>query len=289
MGDPGPLGGGEGSALQPSTHTHYPQRNFFHPRIYTDRGLCRCQRSLFSPAFRGGTLRHSRNCNSPVPACANRKSGTRQALPIPSAPTPLPGSRAPALIPGVIVRTDPSSSVETVSATDDVTELRITSGRANVSVRHPEHNTQILVDLPGGQTALLKDGLYTFNASTNTVRVLKGEASVFPGTSNAEVKVKEDHQFTFGASPRATEVSFTQARTDLIPGTPARSNYGDGPYRPYGYALSLPVFLLPPLRLLPLWLLWFSPTAGGATVYPFGFGIGFGYFGGFRGGFHHFH
>jgi hypothetical protein len=176
-------------------------------------------------------------------------------------------------IPGVIVRTDHSSAVQTVSATADVTELRITAGRANVSVRHPEHNVQLLVDLPGGQTALLKDGLYTFNASTNTVRVLKGEARVFPGTANAEVKVKEDHQFTFGASPRATEVSFSQARTDLLPGAIARSNYGDSPYYPeypcpygfYGY-----------------------PYGGWGYGYPFGFGIGFGYFGGFRGGFHHF-
>ena len=63
------------------------------------------------------------------------------------------------------------------------------------------------------QTALLKDGLYTFNASTNTVRVLKGEARVFPGTTNAEVKVKEDHQFTFGASPRASLALFQAGRS----------------------------------------------------------------------------
>jgi len=184
-------------------------------------------------------------------------------------------------IPGVIVRTDPSSSVQTVSATADVTELRITGGRANVSVRHPENNTQLLVDLPGGQTALLKDGLYTFNASTNTVRVLKGEARVFPGTKDAEVKVKEDHQFTFGASARATEVSFSQARADLLPGAVAPGNYGDGPRYPYAYEYPYPYGY------------YGYPYGGwgypyGGYGYPFGFGIGFGYFGGFRGGFHHF-
>jgi hypothetical protein len=195
-----------------------------------------------------------------------------------------PGARAAAPqvtstrpVPGVIVRTDPSSSVQTVSATDDVTELRITAGRVNVSVRHPEHNIQLLVDLPGGQTALLKDGLYTFNASTNTVRVLKGEARVFPGTTNAEVKVKEDHQFTFGASPRATEVSFSQARTDLLPGAITHSTYGDGPYYPGGYEYPYPYY--------PYGYYGYPYGYG----YPFGFGVGFGYFGGFRGGFGGFH
>ncbi|HZL25783.1 MAG TPA: hypothetical protein VFC39_04555 [Acidobacteriaceae bacterium] len=182
-------------------------------------------------------------------------------------------------IPGVIVRTGPSSAVQTVSATADVTELRVTAGRANVSVHHPEHNVQLLVDLPGGQTALLKDGLYTFNASTNTVRVLKGEASVFPGTTNAEVKVKEDHQFTFGASPRATEVSFSQARADLLPGPVSHSTYGDGPYyREYPYPYYSYGFYGYPYGG------WGYPYG-----YPFGFGLGFGYFGGFHGGFGGFH
>lgn len=189
-------------------------------------------------------------------------------------------------IPGVIVRTDPSSAVQTVSATADVTELRVTSGRANVSVHHPEHNVQLLVDLPGGQTALLKDGLYTFNASTNTVRVLKGEARVFPGTTDAEVKVKEDHQFTFGASARATEVSFSQARADLLPGSVANGNYGDGPYRPYGYEYPYPYY---PYGFYGYpYGGWGYPYGGWGYPFGFGVGIGFGHFGGFRGGFHHF-
>ena len=73
---------------------------------------------------------------------------------------------------------------KTVSADAKGTEMRITHGVANVSVHHPENkDARILVDLPGGQTALLKDGLYTFNADTNTVRVLKGEADAYPGAA----------------------------------------------------------------------------------------------------------
>jgi hypothetical protein len=205
-----------------------------------------------------------------------------------------PGQRAGAAlqvtstspIQGVIVRTGPSGSVQTVSATADVTELRITGGRANVSVHHPEHHTQLLVDLPGGQTALLKDGLYTFNAGTNTVSVLKGEASVFPGAGNTGVKVKEDHQFTFGASARPTEVSFAQARADLLPGSIVHSNYGDGPYYPYAYDYPYP-YGYP-------YGFYGYPYDDWGYGYPFGFGVGIGYFGGFHGGgfrgggFHHF-
>ncbi len=44
-------------------------------------------------------------------------------------------------------------------------------------------NSELLVDLPGGQVSLLKDGFYTFNADTQTVRVLKGEADAYPGAS----------------------------------------------------------------------------------------------------------
>ena len=33
------------------------------------------------------------------------------------------------------------------------------------------------------ESALLKDGLYTFNAESNIVRVLKGEADAYPGAA----------------------------------------------------------------------------------------------------------
>ena len=91
-------------------------------------------------------------------------------------------------IAGIWLQTDQNSSVQTLSADAQKTEIRVERGRANVQVHHPADNTQILVDLPGGQTTLLKDGLYTFNAETNTVRVLHGEAEVYPGTTNSTAK-----------------------------------------------------------------------------------------------------
>jgi hypothetical protein len=181
--------------------------------------------------------------------------------------------------PGIIVRSGQNSSVRTVSTDAVHTELSVEHGRANVNVHHPENGVQILVDLPGGQTALMKDGLYTFNADTNTVRVLKGEAKAFPSQNAKGIKVKEYHQVVLGAAPvRSIEVSFLQARSDLLPGTYAGRDdgpyYGDGYQYPYygdyGYPYGFYGY----------------PYGYG---YPFGFGVGFGYYGGFRGGFGGFH
>lgn len=192
-------------------------------------------------------------------------------------------------IPGVVVRADQNGAIQTISS-GNPTEIRLDHGRANISVRHPENGSQILVDLPGGQTALLKDGFYTFNADTNTVRVLKGEAKAFPGQDAKPIKVKEYHQLVLaGPNPRSIEVDPYQARADLLPTNRARAPrygegfngdgpYGDGygyypydgyyPYYAYGYPYGFYGY----------------PYGYG---YPFGFGIGFGFrggFGGFRGG-----
>ncbi len=194
---------------------------------------------------------------------------------------------------GVFVRVGQNSSIKAIATDPNHVELRVEQGIANISVHHPDHGSEILVDLPGGQTGLLKDGLYTFNASTNTVRVLKGEADAYLGSNvNAKpIKVKEDHSITFsGPAARSVEFAPLQARADLVPyvGGPASDGpnpgynyrpygpYGDGFYGAYGdpyYAYG-----------------WGYPYYGWG--YPgFGLGLGFGgfYGGGFRGGYGGFH
>jgi hypothetical protein len=187
-------------------------------------------------------------------------------------------------IAGVILRAAADASVQTVSANAQGTELRVEHGRANVSVHRPTPNSKLLVDLPGGQVSLLKDGLYTFNADTNTVRVLKGEADAYPGPNSSGVKgikVKEDHQvvFTGSGSARSVEANPWEVRADLLPlngggnGEPSRgygySGYGYGPYGYYGY----PVY--------PGYA-WGYP--GWGYPYGYGYGVGLGYYGGFGGG-----
>ncbi len=189
---------------------------------------------------------------------------------------------------GVFVRSDVPNGVEVVSSSNAVTELRVLEGRANVTIHHPAGHSQILVDLPGGQVSLLKDGLYTFNAETKTVRVLHGEAEAFAGAETASkgTKIKESEQLAFFDNARLKPVnSYAYELTaDLLRGEGQGTDrgIGDGPYQhgfyggypyyagaygyPYGYG--------------------FAPYGYG---YPFGVGLGFGYygggFGGFRGGF----
>jgi hypothetical protein len=220
------------------------------------------------------------------PADSTATSSYLQSQPAPiqrSAPGSVTTSRP---IPGVVVRADQSSAVKTVSSGVKVTELRLDHGRANISVRHPENGTQILVDLPGGQTALLKDGFYTFNADTNTVRVLKGEAKAFPGQNAKPVKVKEYHQVVFaGPNPRSIEVDPAQARADLLPADRAREpRYGNGFYGegPYGDGYGYPPYGYPYYAYGYPYGFYGYPYGYG---YPFGFGIGFGFRGGFGGGF----
>ena len=180
---------------------------------------------------------------------------------------PTRGTASAQPIPGVLVRVARNSSIRAVNVTGPV-ELKVERGLVNVNVHHPANGAEILVDLPGGQTSLIKDGLYTFNASTNTVRVLKGEAVTFP-PNQKQVKVKEDHSATL-AGPTVKSVEFDpyQARADLIPyaSTPSYGEgfYGDSPYYAYGYPYD-----------------WGYYGYG----YPFAFGLGFGYYGGWGGGF----
>lgn len=198
--------------------------------------------------------------------------------------------------PGIWLRSGPTSVLSTLSATPQRTEIRLDRGRLNVNVHQPVQHAEILIDLPGGQTSLLKDGLYTFNADTNTVRVLRGEAAyvgpVAGGSMVKPIKIKEDHQISLVAAPGKSELKPVEAypyelTTDLLPpsnhGEPAYGGggygngylegvYGDYPaYGPYPYYAGF----------------WGYPYGYGFYGYPFGYGIGFSYFGGYgyRGGF----
>jgi hypothetical protein len=207
-------------------------------------------------------------CFAALSASSPAQGPTQAPAPIVRSYTvPNSGIRNSQPAPGVFLRLAPN-------------ELRLTHGIANISLHRAEPNAQILVDLPGGQTALLKDGYYTFNAETNTVRVLQGEAEAFAPNAPAGAKgtkVKEDHQLVFGSTQlHAQDVGPYDARTDLLAGP--RDNHGDGPAYGYGYGY-------------PGYGYFGYPYYAYGWGYPYGFygypyvGFGFGYYGGFRGGF----
>jgi hypothetical protein len=193
---------------------------------------------------------------------------------------------------GVFLRLGAHSVLREVSSDAARLELNLQRGVANITVHDPAKDQLILVDLPGGQTQILKNGLYTFNAGTGTARVLHGEALAFPGgdkTSNEQpVKVKELHAVAFsGPDTRAQEFGFDQARADVLPGTirPPQDEWGGGAY---GYGAYGDGFYGYPA---PYWA--YDSPLGWDYPYPAygwgpwgGVGLGFTYFGGWGGGFH---
>lgn len=221
-----------------------------------------------------------------------QSAGARQISPATIAPgqaiSPTTGEAQATPIPGVILRVGPQSSVQEVSSDAEKLELRVDRGVANINVHKPAKDTVILVDLPGGQTQILKDGLYTFDAQTNTARVLHGEALAFPAGAdpNAKpIKVKEYNKVVYnGADVRPHEFVPYEASVDLLPGpqmTEHEDGGGAGPayaYGPYGDGFY------------PYWAYgspwgWGYPYPYGYGFYPYGVGLGFTYFGGFHGGY----
>ncbi len=217
---------------------------------------------------------------------------TSQPAPIVRAnPGSYPAYRAPQLFDlqpaaGISVRSDVDQGVQTVSTSEARTELRVLRGRADIMLHHPKDHSEIVVDLPAGRVSLLKDGVYTFNAETNTVRVLKGEAEAMPGTPNdgKGTKVKEEQQLTLSSTGRLKSVEAYpyELTADLLrgdgpdgDGNPALAY---GPYGGEGFYAGYPYY--PAGYGYP----WggFAPYGYGYG-YPVGVGIGFGYFGGFRG------
>lgn len=203
---------------------------------------------------------------------------------------------------GVYMRVAPRSAVREVSTTPQRTEFRVEHGVVNISVNHPQDGMLLLVDLPGGQVQMLKNGLYTFNAQTDTARVLKGEAKAFgngAAASSKPVKVKEQDAITFPpvgsteAKLHTYEFAPFQIGHDLIPQPYNMAEmeqgpgYGDGGYYGYGF-YGGPYAVNPYYAWGGAWNPFWDGFYGG---YPFGLGIGFGYgyggygYGRFRGGY----
>jgi hypothetical protein len=109
------------------------------------------------------------------------------------------------LTPGIFLRLGNDSTVQMISTDLTHTEIKLEQGRANVEVDQIYPQNTILVDLNNGQTQLLKNGLYAFDATNSTVRVFKGKAAVYPGANlSANVKtidVKGGHQLALTGEP----------------------------------------------------------------------------------------
>jgi hypothetical protein len=134
------------------------------------------------------------------------------------------------LTPGVFLRLGNDSTVQMVSPNLTQTEVRLERGHANVEVDQLYKQNVILIDLEKGQTQLLQNGLYTFDADSSTVRVFDGKANVFPGSNlQTDVKpidVKGSHELTLTGEPvKPQHFDKDRSQDDLYRWSSLRSEY----------------------------------------------------------------
>jgi FecR protein len=135
------------------------------------------------------------------------------------------------LTPGIFLRLGDDSTVQMVSTDLTHTEVKLEQGQANVEVDQIYPQNTILVDLKNGQTQLLKNGLYAFDAANSTVRVFDGKAAVYPGANTQPnvkpIDVKGGHQLVLNGEPLKPQgFNKDQAKADpLYKWSSLRSNY----------------------------------------------------------------
>src|SRR5271168_2562776 len=134
------------------------------------------------------------------------------------------------LTPGVFLRLDNNSTVKMISPNLTHTEVLLDRGRASVEADQIYPQNTILIDQKGGQTQLLKNGLYEFNADNNTVRTFDGKAAVYPGDnlqSNVKpIEVKGGHQLALtGEAVKPVGFDKDHAQDDLYRWSSLRSQY----------------------------------------------------------------
>jgi len=103
------------------------------------------------------------------------------------------------LTPGVFFRLADNSSVTMMSPDLANTEVRLDKGRAMVEVVEIRKENNIRIGQAGGETRLLKKGLYDFDADHNEVRVFTGSAKVTAG--NRSVTLGSGQKTILTATP----------------------------------------------------------------------------------------
>ncbi|WP_263365824.1 FecR domain-containing protein [Edaphobacter bradus] len=134
------------------------------------------------------------------------------------------------LTPGVFLRLGGNTTVRMVSPNLTQTEVKLVQGRADVEVDQIYKQNVLLVDMPNGQTQLLKNGLYGFDVDDSTVRVFDGQAAVYPGagphTGIKPIEVKGGHQLALNGEPaKSQHFNKGKAEDNLYNWSSLRSQY----------------------------------------------------------------
>ncbi len=129
------------------------------------------------------------------------------------------------LTPGVFLRLGENSSVRMISPSLTDTRVQLLRGNALVEVAqlHKQNDIRVLAD--DSQTALLKDGLYRFNADTNSVAVYDGKAKVMSGDESVELKKGHEANLTGPLVNRKFDREETQSADPLYAWSQLRSDY----------------------------------------------------------------
>jgi uncharacterized membrane protein YgcG len=105
------------------------------------------------------------------------------------------------------------------------TEVAVERGDATLEVGEIQKENNIVVDLPAGNTRVLKKGFYEFDANQNVVRVFKGEAQATANGKSA--KIKEQHEAAL-SDPKLKPRGFKKEQydtADLYRWSVLRSSY----------------------------------------------------------------
>jgi hypothetical protein len=134
------------------------------------------------------------------------------------------------LTPGIFLRLDNNSMVKMIQPDLTHTEVSLEQGHALVEADQLYPQNTILIDQKNGQTQLVKNGLYEFNAENNTVRTFDGEARVFPGSNlqrNVKpIALKGDRQISLtGEAVKTVKFDKNSSQDDLYRWGSLRSQY----------------------------------------------------------------
>ncbi len=210
------------------------------------------------------------------------------------------------LTPGIFLRLDKDTTIQMVSPDLTHTEINLERGRADIEVDQIFTQNHILIDQQRGETQLLKNGLYAFNADTGTVAVFNGEASIFPGddlpSTVKPITLKADRELALNSDAfKPQKFNKDQAEDDLYNWSSLRSQYlgqanvdlasdyaGSAGFNPGWYWAGDPYGYtwLPGSGLFwsPFGYGFYSPyyLYGGGLIYVrYGYGGGYGYRGGY--------
>ena len=132
------------------------------------------------------------------------------------------------LTPGVFLRVGENSSVRMISPSLTDTRVQLLRGSALVEAAqlHDQNDIRILDD--GAQTALLKKGLYRFNADTDSVAVYDGKAKVMAGDESVELKRGHEVSFSGPLVEHKFDRKKSEAADPLYAWSQLRSDYLSG-------------------------------------------------------------